>query len=72
MSKNIYSFAEQLRQEGEHRGYEKGIHAGMQQGEYEAKLIVARNMLSNGFDHKTIKDLTDLNDQDLSKLAKTH
>ncbi len=62
------TIAEQLR----HEGYTKGIHAGIEQGkvegEYAARLNVARNMLTNHFDHETIKKVTGLSGLELSKL----
>ncbi len=70
------TIAEQLR----HEGYRKGIHAGIEQGiqkgktegEYAAKLNVARNMLINHFDYDTIKKITGLSGLDLSKLINNH
>ena len=74
------TIAEQLKLEGEHRGYQKGIHAGIEQGklegklegEHEAKLVVANNMLSEGADINFVKKVTGLADQDISKLVKSH
>lgn len=61
-----------IAQQLENRGYQKGIHAGMQQGEYVAKVDVARNMLSEGADLNFVKKVTSLSDLDLAKLVKNH
>ncbi len=62
------TIAEQL----ENRGYEKGIHAGIEQGEHEKAIAIARNMLVSHFDHDTIRKITGLSNSDLSKLVNNH
>ena len=70
---NTMTIAERL----ENRGYQKGILEGRSiaaqlenKGYQEGKLRVAQNMLMNHFDYETIKKITGLLDQDLSKLIK--
>ena len=66
------TIAEQL----ENRGFQKGIHAGIVQGklegEHEAKITVAKNMLKNGFSHEVVKKITGLCDEDLAKRVESH
>lgn len=74
--KEMSTFAQEWLKEGEVKGYAKGIHAGKLEGklegEHEAKLAVAKNMLSKAVDINFIKEVTGLSDQDIAKLAKAH
>lgn len=66
------TIAEQLRQEGEKQGIEKGIHLGEQRGiekgRHEAKIDMARQFLANGVDRAIVKMSTGLSDAEINAL----
>jgi len=72
----VMTTAEYLRQQGKQEGIQEGIQVGKQKGIQEGKqkglLEVAKNMLANGFDVKTIKEITGLSFEELSKLNSKH
>ncbi|CRL46816.1 hypothetical protein SGGMMB4_05735 (plasmid) [Sodalis glossinidius str. 'morsitans'] len=70
------TIAEQLRQEGEKQGIEKGIlkgreegiQLGEQKGRHEAKIDMARQFLANGVDRAIVKMSTGLSDAEINAL----
>ena len=50
------------------KGIEEGIEQGIKKGRLEGKLETATNMLHEGFDRETVKKLTGLTDEQLSKI----
>jgi predicted transposase/invertase (TIGR01784 family) len=77
------TLAQDWLKEGEQLGYQKGIHAGIEQmqkgileakseGEHKAKIVVAKNMLNEGASIDFVKKVTGLSDQELSKLVEAH
>jgi recombination-promoting nuclease RpnB len=58
------TFTEQL----ELRDELRGIQRGMQIGERNKAISIARNLLVKGVDLQTIKECTHLSDEDLSQL----
>ncbi|HGJ5883581.1 Rpn family recombination-promoting nuclease/putative transposase [Arsenophonus sp.] len=76
----VMTIAEQLRQEGEKQGIEKGIHLGEQRGiekgiqlgeqkgRHEAKIDMARQFLANGVDRAIVKMSTGLSDAEINAL----
>jgi len=59
------SSAERL---GIKKGIEKGIEKGRIEGKLEGKLETAANMLREGFELETVKKLTGLSDEQLSRI----
>ncbi|WGL93945.1 Rpn family recombination-promoting nuclease/putative transposase [Arsenophonus nasoniae] len=80
----VMTIAEQLRQEGEklgeqrgiekgihlgeQRGIEKGIQLGEQKGEKNASVKIARQLLANGVDRAIVKMSTGLSDAEINAL----
>ena len=68
----LMTIAEQLRQEGEARGIQlgeaRGIQLGETKGRQDALNEMARNMLLNGIDRKTVMNVTGLTNDELSQL----
>ena len=62
------TIAEQL----ENRGYQKGMHAGVELGKIAGGLDIAKNMLREGTKIDFVKRVTGLSDDELSKLLKNH
>ncbi|MCM1371127.1 MAG: hypothetical protein NC181_04505, partial [Clostridium sp.] len=54
--------------EATRKGLEKGIEEGIKEGKQEEKLEIARNMINNGFDIKTISKITKLSINEIEKL----
>ena len=52
-------------------GKEEGLEEGIVKGKLEGKLEIVKNLIANGFDEKTILELTGLTVQELKKLPKT-
>lgn len=53
---------------GERRGIEKGRSEGRTEGQREATLKIARTMLQNGLDRKTVIEMTGLTSDDLAQI----
>jgi predicted transposase/invertase (TIGR01784 family) len=53
---------------GERRGIEKGRTEGRTEGQREATLKIARTMLQNGLDRKTVIEMTGLTSDDLAQI----
>jgi predicted transposase/invertase (TIGR01784 family) len=63
-TKNIMTFAQQLKQQG----LQEGLQQGLEKGRHLEAIAIAKNMLAKRFDHKIIKEITGLSDQDLLNL----
>lgn len=72
--KGIHAGVELGKQEGIQLGKQEGMQLGKQEGkeegEHEAKLVVAENMLKDGFDQDTIKRITGLADLSYLKVTR--
>ncbi|WP_380178444.1 Rpn family recombination-promoting nuclease/putative transposase [Kalamiella sp. sgz302252] len=55
-------------EKGLQQGIEEGRTQGRQDGEHEARLIIARNMLSRGFEHQAIMEMTGLSPEELQQI----
>ena len=66
------TFAQDWLKEGEQLGYQKGIHVGIEKGEHEKAVAIAKNLFLQGVDLKIIKFATSLSDEELAKLFKAH
>jgi len=68
----LMTIAQQLEQKGIEKGIEKGIQQGIQLGEQrgieKGKLEVARTMLQNGLDRRTVMKMTGLTEDELSQI----
>lgn len=68
----LMTIAQQLEQKGIEKGIEKGIQLGEQRGiekgEREATLKIARAMLQNGIDRRSVMQMTGLSDDDLAQI----
>ncbi len=68
----VMTIAEQLRQEGEKQGIEKGIHLGEQRGiekgRQESAITIARQLLANGVDRAIVKMSTGRSDAEINAL----
>lgn len=64
----LMTIAQQLVQKGVDIGMEKGMKKGRAEGEREATLKIARAMLQNGLEYKTIMEMTGLTSDELAKL----
>lgn len=68
----VMTIAEQLRQEGEKQGIEKGIHLGEQRGiekgRQESARSIAHQLLANGVDRAILKMFTELSDAEINAL----
>ena len=53
----------------EQKGFKKGIEIGLEQGERETALKIARTMLVNGFEHAMVMQLTGLSAEDLAQIS---
>jgi len=53
---------------GEQRGEQRGIEKGRSEGERQATLKIARTMLQNGIDRKTVMKMTGLTEDDLAQI----
>ncbi|MPM38848.1 hypothetical protein SDC9_85478 [bioreactor metagenome] len=52
------------------KGFEKGIEQGVQQGQDKAKVEIARNMISKGYNKMVVIELTGLSEEQVEKLFK--
>lgn len=59
---------EKGRAEGLRLGEQRGIEKGRSEGERQATLKIARTMLQNGIDRKTIMKMTGLTEDDLAQI----
>ncbi|MGD1231201.1 hypothetical protein AAGI05_28860, partial [Escherichia coli] len=70
---NIMTLAEQLKQEGEVKGFARGKLEGKLEGrlegQLEGKLETARNMLAEGMGLQTIMKITGLSEEQLKKIS---
>ena len=55
---------------GFEKGIQKGIEQGVQQGQDKAKVEIARNMISKGYNKVVIIELTGLSEEEVEKLFK--
>ncbi|EAW8032114.1 hypothetical protein S838_22195 [Salmonella enterica] len=66
------TIAQQLEQiginKGEKQGLEKGINIGEKQGFEKGKQEVARNMLTDGMDLRTVMRLTGLSEDEVKQI----
>ncbi|MCC2625635.1 MAG: hypothetical protein K0R14_1508 [Burkholderiales bacterium] len=76
---NIMSYAEELRQEGLKQGMSyaeqlrrEGIQQGLQEGQHEAQLEIARELLKRGMDKEEISAITHLTPSQMSELKKAN
>jgi predicted transposase/invertase (TIGR01784 family) len=56
-------------EQGREEGLAEGLEKGIQQGRAEGIAAVARKMLSNGMDAKTVAEITGMHIIDVEKLA---
>ena len=67
------TLAEQLKQEGEVKGFARGKLEGKLEGrlegQLEGKLETARNMLAEGMGFQTIMKITGLSEEQLKKIS---
>ncbi|XTZ39759.1 Rpn family recombination-promoting nuclease/putative transposase [Salmonella enterica] len=61
----LMTIAEQLKQ----KGFNLGRQEGRQEGEREATLKIARTMLLNGLDRRTVMKMTGLTEEDLAQIS---
>jgi predicted transposase/invertase (TIGR01784 family) len=52
----------------EDAGYDKGLNEGISQGQKKKTLEIAKKMKEQGIDIETIKDITDLTIEEITKL----
>jgi len=72
----LMTIAKRLEQIGREQGIQQGIEQGLQQGiakghedgEREASLKIARNMLAKGFDYQAVIEMTGLTQDDLQQI----
>lgn len=68
----LMTIAQKLEQKGRLEGIQlgeaKGRQEGRQEGVLEGKLQVARTMLQNGIDHRSVMQMTGLSDDDLAQI----
>jgi predicted transposase/invertase (TIGR01784 family) len=65
---DVMTIAEQLKAQGMQIGMQQGILLGAQQGEKNAAVKIARQLIAQGIDRSVIKLSTDLTDQELNNL----
>ncbi len=65
-------FIEEGRGLGIEQGIEQGIERGIEQGKHAEALKIARKMVDAGIKVDFIKEVTELNDQDLEPLLRSH
>ena len=56
--------------DAEQRGYKEGVSDGISQGEHQAKIETAKNMLKDNLDIQTILKYTGLSIEEIKSLAK--
>ena len=65
---DVQSGMELVRDEAFQDGMEKGIEKGRAEGEAKSKTLIARNMLSKGFDIALISEFTGLTEEEIEGL----
>ncbi|HGJ5879390.1 MAG TPA: Rpn family recombination-promoting nuclease/putative transposase, partial [Arsenophonus nasoniae] len=66
----LMTIAQALRQEGKLEGYQLGKNDGVQEGEKQASMKIARQMLESGMDRQSVMKFTGLTDAEMSNLFK--
>ena len=59
------TIAERLRQAGWHEGQQQGMIQGIEQGQHEEALRIARTMLADGIDRELVLKITGIAESEL-------